>query len=852
MPKDPNKPVALLTDEEAATAPEATPVERLIAQEIEPKPEAPYFIDRPPRRKSGTFLIFAGLVLPSVAILIEITTGVCAQMFFDPLPTVWHKVLVIAVPLANLLAIRGLLWSDAEYHWRLGLANGLAVAVSSFYTIIYLPITPLALVALLFAGLGLLALAPVLSLIASALYLRQLQMLAREGGEFYASTRKPLRDFGFGFALAALILVAAEVPVIVTRVWMAKAASDSQTESARAINLLRRYGHEKTLLAACDSRREFASLIGVFFNFSYPLNAERARTVFYRVTGKPFHSARVDGLNALAFDDQSPELDETGELRGRSQPDLSLAGSRIDGSFDPDAALGYLEWTMVFKNTAPFQQEASARLALPPGGVVSRLTLWVNGEEREAAFAELGKVQAAYDSVVRTRRDPVLVTTNGGDIVNVQCFPVQPNGEMKIRLGVTAPMQIEMTTAGAAAQSVPQSEAWMRLPYFIERNFRVDDNVTHSVWIESKQPLESSSSSLKPERPSADLFAVRGALSRSEMAKTFPAVRAVRSALVSEAWTRDPFSKTGELIAQRIQSKPSTTPMRAVFVIDGSALMRDQAASIADALAKMPERGEFALLVASDEVVELAPMRPVTQANAAEAAGALKRFDFRGGQDNLPALSRAWEIASQNPDSVIVWIHEPVPMLFNSTDDLRQRWERRPSGARLFDLQTRRGANMITESLSGVAAVNRITRMGDAPQEMRRLFSRFGGGSQQFTVTRSKLPGVRQAAPNTAKETSKHLARLWAFDEVTNLLRLGDDESSDAAMKLASSYQIVTPLTGAVVLETQEQYRRAGLEPVNSGAVPTIPEPEEWLLMLSALLVIFWILFRRRSACRAV
>src|SRR5262249_26470704 len=195
-------------------------------------------------------------------------------------------------------------------------------------------------------------------------------------------------------------------------------------------------------------------------------------------------------------------------------------------------------------------------------------------------------------------------------------------------------MQIEMmnATSNDAARSEAQSEAWMRLPNFIERNFRMDDNVTHSVWIESKQPLESSSNNLKPEHPSANLFAVRGALSRAEMAKAFPAVRAVRSALVNEAWTRDPFSKTGEIITQRIEPKPSTTPMRAVFVIDGSAPMRDQAASIADALAKMPERGEFSLLVASDEVVELAPTRQATQANAAEAAGALKRFDFRGGQ----------------------------------------------------------------------------------------------------------------------------------------------------------------------------------------------------------------------------
>src|SRR5262245_66607496 len=106
MPEDPNEPVAHLTNEESATAPEATPVERLIAQEIEPKPEAPSFFIVARRRQPGIFLIFTALVLPSVSILIEITSGICAQTFFDPLPTVWHKVLVIAVPLANLLVIR--------------------------------------------------------------------------------------------------------------------------------------------------------------------------------------------------------------------------------------------------------------------------------------------------------------------------------------------------------------------------------------------------------------------------------------------------------------------------------------------------------------------------------------------------------------------------------------------------------------------------------------------------------------------------------------------------------------------------------------------------------------------------
>jgi hypothetical protein len=84
MPEDPNEPVALLSVKDPANAPEATPVERLIAQEIETQPEPPAFIPSPPRQKPGTLLILTGVILPSVAIFIEITTRICAEEIFDP------------------------------------------------------------------------------------------------------------------------------------------------------------------------------------------------------------------------------------------------------------------------------------------------------------------------------------------------------------------------------------------------------------------------------------------------------------------------------------------------------------------------------------------------------------------------------------------------------------------------------------------------------------------------------------------------------------------------------------------------------------------------------------------------
>jgi hypothetical protein len=57
-------------------------------------------------------------------------------------------------------------------------------------------------------------------------------------------------------------------------------------------------------------------------------------------------------------------------------------------------------------------------------------------------------------------------------------------------------------------------------------------------------------------------------------------------------------------------------------------------------------------------------------------------------------------------------------------------------------------------------------------------------------------------------------------------------------------------VSGAVVLESQAQYDAAGLQPVPEGTVPTIPEPEEWALIVVALLVIAYACLKRRSIGR--
>ena len=93
-------------------------------------------------------------------------------------------------------------------------------------------------------------------------------------------------------------------------------------------------------------------------------------------------------------------------------------------------------------------------------------------------------------------------------------------------------------------------------------------------------------------------------------------------------------------------------------------------------------------------------------------------------------------------------------------------------------------------------------------------------------------------------QVSQHIERLWAKQEVLHLIAQREQKK---AIALASEHQLVTPVTGAVVLETQEQYDEMGLTPVPFDAVPSIPEPSTWALWCVGLLLMLWGRHRSQS-----
>jgi hypothetical protein len=789
-------------------------------------------LDQPAHNPPGWWLFTLGVLVPFAAIAFEFVSGACAGSFLDPLPTLAHVALAGFVPLANLVVWLEVRRGTVRWLPWLGWANGAAIAISLVFAIVFLPLTPFALASilfllgLLFYGIGLAPLAPLLSFICALALRGHLRRARGRDGR--------LPGLWPGFALGFCTLATFTVPMILTEVGLELALSDDPAQSTRGVRLLRVWGEDEDLLRACYGRIGRASEV---YSWGKPIDPETARYVYYRVHGRPFNAVPPPKLYAgrarwdLMEQEFTWDNDQGGNTVAGRIKGLTLIHSRQDAVLEPDAALAYIEWTLEFKNDSPLQREARAQIALPAGGVVSRLTLWIDGEEREAAFGGRSQVKTAYREVVQQRRDPVVVTTCGPDRALMQCFPVPANGgRMKVRLGVTAPLVLTTAESGS-----------LRWPSLAERNFTVADKFRHSLWVQSSQAIETSSTRFKSEAARPGIFALRGDLSDPELALADTTLRAHRVVDTLQSWTRDTREDNSPFIRQTITERPVTAPDRVVLVVDGTEGMQNFFHSISAALVQLPTNIDFALLIARDGCEEIVPIQKGTVDLYKSVA--LGKFSSRGGHDNVPALLRAWDLAAAEA-SAIVWIHGPQPIVRESVEDLRQRFERSLNAPLLVDVETQIGPNRVLEGLDGLNAVHPLPRLGDLGDDLSRLFATWTGRAPRFELIRESVPAAPSAVNPPGKEASLHLARLWAAAEAKRLL---DARQNDAAIKLAARHQLVTPVSGAVVLETQAQYQRAGLQPATPESVPIIPEPSAaWLLALGLLFLTLRLVIRAR------
>jgi hypothetical protein len=472
---------------------------------------------------------------------------------------------------------------------------------------------------------------------------------------------------------------------------------------------------------------------------------------------------------------------------------LSLAESKMSGHVDANSLTAVMYWTMVFGNQSTQSQEAQAKIALPPGATVSRVTLWINGIPQEAAFNSTERVVQAYEWIAKHNRDPLLITETAPGIINMQASPVPKFGEMKVRIGITT-----------ALDAKSKRDFSFTAPRIISSNFGVSDAAT-DVKLESNAPITSNGEDSSSTMKNATYVYTAQIAPGNPKPYQFIAHRKSDFAGFS---ARATHSKEDMVISERLVVNLNKDVHKLAVVIDGSQAIGSHQEEIVRALATIPKSIETKVMVADhrDSVETL---------SVAEAINRLRNVEYGGGCDDTNALLAAKKHIGRNAHGAIFWIHGPQPLVFqNDQEPLQALMNRGEHRLKVYEYQidayqsngVKNYLNKLDPSASPVFRT--ISQDSSVEKDLTTCFNGSLAGGANFDIVREKVPNTHSLSTSYDFPVASRLSTIWAADEARKCAGLGD---SATAVLLGIAYRVITPVTGAVVLEMQSDYQYQNL-----------------------------------------
>lgn len=750
----------------------------------------------------GVFVLTFGTIIPGLALLGYGGYSVVSSLMQTSVRPSTAEDLLKAALLTVVPVFNFIVWSAVRkgYLMRprlIGLMSGLAVGLSLSWTAIWLKclLVPTD-VSCRFGWMLLLCSSPLLLFASGSMCL-----------ELWQKTDPHMRRITSTFSilgglLSFLFVFTPMVRCFALQSLLTEAKSSSRGEQSRAIEIIRSLATPGELRLAPNTVSGFNLAEMLLPQRGLRENSDADRDLFFRITGKPL----VDGISAPTEEDVLARY-----YLGDKVPELSLASSQMSGSVNAATLSASVDWTMTFHNSGTSGEEAVGEIALPAGAVVSRATLWVNGIPQEGAFAPTEDARRAYQSVVSTKKDPLLMTMPAPDRVMFQCFPVREHDSMKIRIGFKVPLQSNA------------KECSMQLPSLLNSNFAQPKR--HRISMVSADPLRRDMPGMVAESTQriGSKYVLNGILKVAQPNAPLGKVTVSTQTTFHKCVTPDWFSPRTRFVVSETREVKTLPPKRLFVVVDPSASLSEDAGAITTALAAIPSRllpkvcfvpeGSYQTRMESD--VKLASSTRITSPlkliTADEASSAILPEFFVGGQDNEPALREILETAAEQPCSAVLWIHGAQPLHREAADatplDLVHK-------VTLYDLQIHPGAVTTLHTLNKSDVSFKLASLKvdhrSLDEDIKNLVASWEHPAIKLCVDR-RIVKQRPDGPIVSdREVSAQLTCLWAKDEVARMIDRGD---KSLAADLAGKYRIITPVSGVVVLETRQAYKGFGLDP---------------------------------------
>jgi XrtN system VIT domain protein len=488
--------------------------------------------------------------------------------------------------------------------------------------------------------------------------------------------------------------------------------------------------------------------------------------------------------------------------------------------------LAYTEQVLTIENTQVNKnswssEEAIMTFRLPEGGVVSTLSLWVNGVEREGLLTTQEKAAEAYKTVVGIeRRDPSVIHWQEGNAVSIRVFPCTPLEARKVKIGFTTPLEV---SDGKLFYHLPQLEG---LPM---------NKAKHTVSLTGVESFDSRTAFQKGDK-------------KYSLSTTYDADLSLSTAVSPLSESFFSFQNKTYRIHEMAASESNYAPFEPseIYLDINAAWSKD-----------------------AEEIWNLVKNKPA--------------FAFADGkktaltEENRVAIFK--QMAQQN-FSVF-----PFHKVENPATALVISMNNRPFAPNFTDLKNSRFADEMAEKLPNLPQIRTFTIGSttylNALQQMRVTLSDKGNVEKLAKILKEKtflknlesdetlaiapsnlLISEEKGGGKMGGDAPDHVFRLFAYNKVLatvgrNFYRKAEDVEThyfdlNDALRLAEKAHIVTPISSLIVLETQADYDRFNIRKsknalgnatlTNAGAAP---EPHEWLLIILAASVILWTIRQR-------
>ncbi len=718
--------------------------------------------------------LVTGVIFPTILLLVgafACSERITMLILKHPIESIIEIALCLLVPLANYKVLVAVTQKDLRNPIRNGLMIGLATGTALFSAVVCCVANALVYPIADRAGQSFSLLVTAIAIVSLLTCVTSMYLgLRLRGLREFSSTRLRTGIYCLGGILMSLFLVAgSEAKSVGIRVAEYMATSENKDERQKALDFLRSLKPELELRMECSDERA-GGLPGMFIH----LDPIAQRQVYFAVAGRPFRDSKASNYASM------PDDYLNRHVVGAAIPGLSLLRSAIRGTVSSESLASTLNWTYVLKNRTYYDQEARAQFSLPPGAVISGVTLWVNGEPRKAQTVPNVAIDMAASShdeqanrgVTLGHDVNTLVSDLGHDRYLVHCFPVPAQGELKISMTIVSPVQPTSLTSASVT-----------LPRLIDTNFslsgehdlrlRSDEKMTVHLKEAKSETLPGGQNLLTCNLKEEDLTGAGITICLNDMGKH------------ENVAAFDPISRS--FVIEKMNQVVSSIPKNLYVVIDGSESMRAKLKEIKNGLRKLTKSINTSVLLANEDN-DLDP-QPL-----ASALDKLTDVDFIGGQNNLSAVVKAAQLAGESAGGAVLWIHSGQPSL-NQELYISSPYTVTPA---FYELPVDNGitdANEFFKNHKEIGPFKVIGRSGTINEDLSRFLSRWQPGGSEFVITfnKSKVkPDVKIVDGDLADE----IISTFYDQECQKLLARGQ---VIVAGRLGSLHNLVTPASTALI-----------------------------------------------------